>query len=69
LILNGFDTGEPLAAQMTDAASCGTACFTRIFTVPLDAEIPALEAAGRSLLELNSSSAALKALQGWEATA
>jgi CO dehydrogenase maturation factor len=69
LILNGFDDGEPLAAEMTDAASWEAVRFTRIFTVPLDAGISALEAAGRSLLELSASSPALKALEGWEAAA
>ena len=69
LVLNGFDEGEPLAAQMTEAASYGSVRFTRIFTVPVDAGIAGLEAAGRSLLELNSSSPALTALQGWEAAA
>ena len=69
LILNGFDDGEPLAAEMTDAASWETVRFTRIFTVPVDAGISALEAAGRSLLELSASSPALKALEGWEAAA
>jgi CO dehydrogenase maturation factor len=69
LILNGFDEGEPLAAQMMETASYGAIRFSRVFTVPVDADIPALEAAGRSLLELTPSSAALKALAGWEATA
>jgi CO dehydrogenase maturation factor len=69
LILNGFDDGEPLAAEMADAASWKTVRFTQTFAVPQDAGISALEAAGRSLLELSASSPALKALEGWEAAA
>ena len=40
LVLNGFDEGEPLAAQMAEASSYGRDPFTRIFTVPLDAGNP-----------------------------
>mgnify|MGYP001593400202 FL=1 len=69
LVLNGFESGEPLATQLTAAASFGEASFTRTFTVPWDARVSALDAAGRSLLELESSSPALAALSGWEHSA
>ena len=69
LVLNGFDSGDPSSAQLAAAASFGDACFARIFTVPWDARVSGLEAAGRSLIELDASSAALDALSGWESDA
>lgn len=66
LVLNGFESGEPLAARLAEAAAFGEAPFARTFTVPWDAGVSALDGAGRSLLELDLSSPALSALAGWE---
>jgi CO dehydrogenase maturation factor len=69
LVLNGFEPDEPLAALLAAGATLGDARFTRTFTVPWDARVSALDAEGRSLLELESSSPALGALDGWESHA
>jgi CO dehydrogenase maturation factor len=69
LFLNGFEPGEPLAAELADVASLGPDSFTRVLTIPLDEAIPALDARGGSLLDLDAASPALRALDGWEADA
>ena len=68
LVLNGFEAGEPLAAQLGAAAAFGSG-FTRTFTVPWDPCVSTLDAAGQSLLDLDASAPALAALGGWEASA
>ena len=63
LVLNQFDEGEPLAAQMTALAG---GPFTQVVTIPRDPRVAALESAGESLLTLSSSSPAIAALGAWE---
>jgi CO dehydrogenase nickel-insertion accessory protein CooC1 len=63
LVLNQFDEGELLAAQMTALAG---GPFTRIVTIPRDPQVAALESAGESLLTLGSASPAIAALASWE---
>jgi hypothetical protein len=66
LVLNQFDEGEALASEMAAIASGTAAPFTRVFTLPRDAEVASFEAEGKSLLELSSSSPAPRALREWE---
>lgn len=66
LVLNGFQEGEPLAAELAGLAAAGGTLFSRVWTVPHDEEIAGLEAAGRPLFELDADSPALAALGGWE---
>ena len=54
------------AGFAASAVSPGNDVFTSIWTVPLDQAVSAFDVSGRSLLELDSSSPALKALSGWE---
>jgi CO dehydrogenase nickel-insertion accessory protein CooC1 len=63
LVLNQFDEGEPLAAQMTALAG---GPFSRVVTIPRDPQVAALESAGESLLTLNAASPAMAALGAWE---
>jgi CO dehydrogenase maturation factor len=63
LVLNQFDEGEPLAAQMTALAG---GPFSRVVTIPRDPRVAALESAGESLLALSSTSPAMAALGAWE---
>jgi hypothetical protein len=64
LVLNQFDEGEPLAAQMTALAG---GPFSRVVTIPRDPRVAALESAGESLLTLSTTSPAVTALGAWEA--
>ncbi len=69
LVLNGFETDEPLAGKLAEVAGGRTgrqSPFTRIWTVPVDPAVSSFEAMGRPLLELDPSSPALSALDGWE---
>lgn len=66
LVLNEFEKGEPLAAEMTGIASGGAAPFTRVFVVPPDPQVAAFESRGKSLLELDSSTPAVRLIDGWE---
>jgi CO dehydrogenase maturation factor len=66
LVLNGFEEGEPAAAQATAAASGGCDVFTEVLAVPWDAQIAEADGAGRSLLELDGASSAVRALASWE---
>ena len=66
LVLNQFDEGEPLAAQMTVLAG---GPFSHVFTIPRDPQVAALESAGASLLTLSGNSPALAALSAWEVSA
>ncbi len=58
LVLNGWDVGTP---DFSEAPS-----FTTLVRVPWDPAVAALDAAGRSLLELDACSPALRALAAWE---
>lgn len=66
LMLNQFDEGEPLAAEMTAIASGETAAFSRVITIPRDQEVASFESAGKSLLKLGSTTPAMAALRAWE---
>jgi CO dehydrogenase maturation factor len=66
LVLNQFDEGEPLAAQMIEVIAGELDLFTRIITIPRDPQVAALESAGESLLTLSSTSPAVAALRAWE---
>jgi CO dehydrogenase maturation factor len=66
LVLNQFDEGEPLAAEMAAIAAGTVASFARIYTLPKDSAVAAFESAGKSLLELDPSSPARAALREWE---
>jgi CO dehydrogenase maturation factor len=66
LALNQFEAGEPLATEFAAIAERGGAQFTRVITVPADAQVASFEAAGRSLLELDASTPAAAAFREWE---
>jgi CO dehydrogenase maturation factor len=66
LVLNQFDEGEPLAAEMTALAAGETAPFSRVIAVPADPQVAAVESAGESLLKLSSTSPAMAAVRAWE---
>jgi CO dehydrogenase maturation factor len=66
LVLNQFDEGEPLAAQMSALASGEKAPFTSIVAIPRDPQVAALESAGESLLALDPATPAMAAVAGWE---
>lgn len=63
LMLNQFDDGEPLAAELAGVAGE----FTRVYQIPRDPEVAACEASGKSLLQLSAASPALAALASWGA--
>jgi CO dehydrogenase maturation factor len=65
LILNQFERGEPLAAEMTSLAA-GTESFSRIFAIPRDPQVASYEASGLSLLKLDPETKAAAALSNWE---
>jgi CO dehydrogenase maturation factor len=66
LMLNEFNQGEPLAAEMTALAAAGMAPFHRVFAIPTDPQVASFESAGRSLLELSPATPAIAALGAWE---
>jgi CO dehydrogenase maturation factor len=71
LVLNQFEPGEPLAAEMTRIAAGAShdgllAPFRRVFTIPSDPQVASFEAAGTSLLKLDQDTPALAALRAWE---
>jgi CO dehydrogenase maturation factor len=66
LVLNQFEEGEPLAAEMAAVAAGAVASFARIYTVPRDSQVASFESEGKSLLELSPSSPAPAALREWE---
>ena len=66
LMLNQFDSAEPLAAEMTAAASGGLTPFRRVIAIPSDPGVASFESAGRSLLDLKPASPAVAALGAWE---
>jgi len=69
LMLNEFNQGEPLAAEMTAMAAAGMALFSRVFAIPTDPQVASFESAGRSLLELSPATPAIAALRAWETRA
>jgi hypothetical protein len=62
LVLNQFDPGEPLAAEMAELAG---SAFTGVYTIPGDPRVAACESAGNSLLSLSAASGAVAAMAGW----
>jgi CO dehydrogenase maturation factor len=66
LVLNQFDEGEALIAEMTAIAAGKGGAFTRTYVVPKDPQVASFESQGKSLLELSISSPAAAALSGWE---
>ena len=66
LVMNQFDEGEPLAAEMAAIASGGAAPFARTFILPQDSEVASFESQGKPLLDLGPSSPAMRALGAWE---
>jgi CO dehydrogenase maturation factor len=69
LVLNQYDAGEPLAAEMQALAAGGATRFRRVLIVPADLQVGGAEASGRALLELNPATPALAALRAWEVQA
>ena len=67
LVLNGFAPGEPWGAEMARLAA-DSVPFTNVFTVPTDGRLAEAEQAGRSLLEVDAGSPAVRALAGWGLT-
>jgi CO dehydrogenase maturation factor len=68
LLLNGFVPEEPWAEEMARLASGGNGAFRRVLTVPSDPRVAEHERAGRSLLDLDSGTLALRALAAWSCT-
>ncbi|MCX6635460.1 MAG: AAA family ATPase [Acidobacteria bacterium] len=66
LMLNQFEAGEPLAAEMTAIAAGGLAPFSLVFAIPGDPQVAGFESAGKSLLDLSLTTPALAALGAWE---
>jgi CO dehydrogenase maturation factor len=66
LVLNQFEEGEPLAAEMVAMAAGPAASFTRVYVLPEDPQVAWFESQGKSLLELSPSSPAAAALREWE---
>lgn len=67
LILNGFDSGEPWAVELARLAASGLTSFGRMLTIPCDPRVAEQERASRSLLDLDATTPAVRALGGWEA--
>jgi CO dehydrogenase maturation factor len=65
LVLNGFEPGEPWGAELQRLAAGDLPAFGTVVTVPTDARVAEQERAGRSLLELDPGTPAVRALQGW----
>jgi CO dehydrogenase maturation factor len=65
LVLNGFEPGDPWAAETTRLAAGARGAFGRVFTVPSDPSVADHERAGRSLLELDAATPAVRALSAW----
>jgi CO dehydrogenase maturation factor len=64
LIVNG--AGDVFATGLAHSGALGGAPFARVFTVPWDPRVAELEAAGRSLFDLDAASPALAAMSAWE---
>ena len=69
LVLNQYDAGEPLAAEMQALAAGGATRFRRVLVVPADPQVAGAEASGRALLALDPATPAFAALRAWEAPA
>ena len=69
LVLNQYQLGEPLAAEMQSLAAAGDTRFRHVFVVPADAQVAGAEASGQALLELDRKTPALDALRAWEVRA
>jgi CO dehydrogenase maturation factor len=65
LMLNGFEPGEPWGAEMARLAALDLVAFTSVVTLPADGRVAEQERAGRSLLELDSETAAVRAFRDW----
>jgi CO dehydrogenase maturation factor len=84
LVLNGWDSGDQSGITSSDVRcpasdvrgplpdvglrTSDLGRFTTVLRVPWDPAVAALDAAGRSLLELDACSPALRAFATWEAT-
>jgi CO dehydrogenase maturation factor len=66
LVLNGFMPDEPLVDEARALAQLDGHPFDRVWVLPEDEALARCEATGRSLLELEGDSPALRALAGWE---
>ena len=66
LLLNGFEPGEPWAAEMANIAAIDSSSFRRILTIHSDASVAEQERAGRSLFDLDPKSPAITAIATWE---
>jgi CO dehydrogenase maturation factor len=66
LVLNQYDPGEPLAADMQALAAGVATRFRRVLVVPADPQVAGAEASGRALLELDPAIPALSALRAWQ---
>ena len=66
LVLNGFETDEPLGREYAALASVPSLVFARVWTLPHDSALAAHDAGGRSLLDLSADTPAARALSGWE---
>jgi CO dehydrogenase maturation factor len=64
LVLNGFDPADPWAAETTRLAGAETK-FRRILTIPTDPCVADQERSGRSLLQLDATAPAVRALAAW----
>ncbi len=65
LVLNGFESGEPWAAEMTRIAGGANGTFRGVITVPKDPRVAEHERTGRSLLDLDPQAPAVAALRAW----
>ena len=66
LLLNGFEPGEPWAAEMAAIAANGSSSFRRVLTIPPDTSVTEQERAGRTLFDLDPKSPAVAAISAWE---
>jgi CO dehydrogenase maturation factor len=67
LVLNGFEPGDPWATELAQLAAGGLASFSSVLIVPFDPCVAEQERAGRSLLDLDAATPAVRALAAWEA--
>ncbi len=65
LLLNGFTPDEPWAEAMSRLAAGGNGAFRRVLAVPADPQVAERERDGRSLLDLEAGTPALRALAAW----
>jgi len=67
LILNGFEPEEAWAVELGRVAAGNLATFGRVLTIPSDPRVAEQERASRSLLDLDATTPAVRALASWEA--